>query len=691
MFNRLSRWKKIFVLLAGIMLLISACGAHGTPENASVREQSSVVKSTNENVNITTITPVTGMEKILYVLSCREHFACIVDTGVELGVVYLDREGRIVSRKTLEKVPDVPQGMEEIRGADINGDYTLTMLYSDAQKVSEGSASYLLCQYDEEGGLTNSKRLDSEYAFHSVLAMDNERILLCGMSAIVMIENDKEVLVKEAGANMAFLAALKKSTNDYCVVAYADGVPGVFQSLANDEFLPLSNSVMPTEVSYSVQNNATPLVTADVLYQLDTETHQLNARASWDSLSIKGSNIKSVACIDNETILLCLHDTPELYLLSVERREEQREVIKVGAIREASPSLGRFVTYFNDTNEEYEAEIVYYEDQSALITSLSAGNGPDIMEISGVSIPFTPDKFVDMNTLSGNAVGAVEKSIKDALLIEGALTTVPSSFWIKTIVGRESDVGPNSGWSVRELVSLSERRGDGTDVFPPWMTGDELMRWICNISLGQFVDWTACFSRFDSDDFAALLEFCADQPQSFDVAEYISDYEPDILLTVQLIQSEKWIGVLKENYGGHKITYIGFPNESSNNGSFFSRAEEDVIFAIPLSSQSMNGAEAVIACMLSEGWQEKTMSMPVNSTVLEHRLEALLNLPEMSVTDEDIEKLRKLIEETTVFIHYDDTITQIVMEEVQSFFDGSKTASEVGKIIDSRIDSYLNE
>ena len=50
-----------------------------------------------------------------------------------------------------------------------------------------------------------------------------------------------------------------------------------------------------------------------------------------------------------------------------------------------------------------------------------------------------------------------------------------------------------------------------------------------------------------------------------------------------------------------------------------------------------------------------------------------------------------LIEETTVFIHYDDTITQIVMEEVQSFFDGSKTASEVGKIIDSRIDSYLNE
>ena len=99
----------------------------------------------------------------------------------------------------------------------------------------------------------------------------------------------------------------------------------------------------------------------------------------------------------------------------------------------------------------------------------------------------------------------------------------------------------------------------------------------------------------------------------------------------------------------------------------------------------------MIACMLSEGWQEKTMSMPVNSTVLEHRLEALLNLPEMSVTDEDIEKLRKLIEETTVFIHYDDTITQIVMEEVQSFFDGSKTASEVGKIIDSRIDSYLNE
>ena len=60
-------------------------------------------------------------------------------------------------------------------------------------------------------------------------------------------------------------------------------------------------------------------------------------------------------------------------------------------------------------------------------------------------------------------------------------------------------------------------------------------------------------------------------------------------------------------------------------------------------------------------------------------------------TEKDIADLNKLIEGITRYDGADREILKIILEEADPFFKGRKPAEEVAKLIQNRVNTYLNE
>lgn len=66
-----------------------------------------------------------------------------------------------------------------------------------------------------------------------------------------------------------------------------------------------------------------------------------------------------------------------------------------------------------------------------------------------------------------------------------------------------------------------------------------------------------------------------------------------------------------------------------------------------------------------------------------------IKLPKM--TQADVDKVIELLKTVTRVQKYDESVSNIVKEEAQLFFDGSKTADETASIIQSRVSLYMSE
>ena len=69
------------------------------------------------------------------------------------------------------------------------------------------------------------------------------------------------------------------------------------------------------------------------------------------------------------------------------------------------------------------------------------------------------------------------------------------------------------------------------------------------------------------------------------------------------------------------------------------------------------------------------------------------NKPEeiYALKPEQVAQIRELVETTTKLADYDAEIQGIVSEQAQAFFSGQKSAEEVARLIQSKVNIYVNE
>lgn len=416
---------------------------------------------------------------------------------------------------------------------------------------------------------------------------------------------------------------------------------------------------------------------------------------TWSEIGVGDREVDTFTNTDQNDVFACTqYDKTEVLIIPIERKTVERSVIMIGAMRDRSRNIEKYVGYFNNNSDKYYAKIKYYDDHTLLTAELIAGKTLDVLEVSSTGTPITETYFKDIAPcLSSNTTDhvTIPESLYNAMCTNGKLLSLFDSFEINTIVGRTDVVGNRTGWSMQDLSDLKKQHGEGYSVFPEWMTSKELMLWICSVSIGQFIDWNEYSCDFENEEFIKLLKFCAESPETFNESTYTWDYDEHVLLTVQSIQSAERLDILRRNYGNSAYTFIGFPNNSGSNGSYFSISGEAISLAIPESTDKVDGALEFVTGLLSDEWQSRVTSLPVGRNELNRRFEGILALEDQNITNEDVEAFNELLDSTTLLMRYDRTVSEIILEEAQSMFMGDKSAEETARIINVRVGTYLAE
>ena len=60
-------------------------------------------------------------------------------------------------------------------------------------------------------------------------------------------------------------------------------------------------------------------------------------------------------------------------------------------------------------------------------------------------------------------------------------------------------------------------------------------------------------------------------------------------------------------------------------------------------------------------------------------------------TEADIDTYIEFLKTADMLVNYNESITDIILEEAQSYFNGQKSADSVAKVIQSRVQIYVNE
>lgn len=397
------------------------------------------------------------------------------------------------------------------------------------------------------------------------------------------------------------------------------------------------------------------------------------------------------------------------------------------------------VVEFNKSNDEYRINILDYnslygtdEDYMAginkLNTDIVSGKVPDILVVDenmpvnsyinkGLFEDLKPyineDQEIDMDDLMPNVI--------EAFSIDGKLYTMMPSYYIETLVAKTSDVGEERGWTVQEAKDLLASKPEGTQ-FINNVTREAMLDECMSMAGSQFIDWESGKCNFNSDEFIQMIEFIKSFPEEVDMEAFGDDYwtnydamwrEGKVITSKAGISNFNYYNYLEKGTFGEKITIIGFPT-SVGTGSVIRPT-----FQMAISSKSPNkeGAWTFVRTFLLDEYQagETNYNLPISikrlnvlaeeATQRPYYLDEKGNKVEYDetyyigdveivippMTKQEAEEFVEQLYSFTEVYHYDESLINIIKEEIAPFFKGQKSAKDVAAIINSRAQIYVSE
>lgn len=401
---------------------------------------------------------------------------------------------------------------------------------------------------------------------------------------------------------------------------------------------------------------------------------------------------------------------------------------------------------FNKQNSEYRIEVKDYseynteEDYSAGLTKLTAeimaGNVPDIIYLSGM--PYSKfaaaglllDLYPYLDNDPELSREDIMPNILTALEDNGHLYRTASSFEIRAVAGATSVVGEGRGWTLEEYKAALAKMPEGCEPFGAYTTRGEILYAMLQMELDSLIDWNSGKCNFDSADFKNILEFAAQFPEEYASGEGEMWSEADseytriaegrqMLLSTYLSDFDSY-QMYKAMFGG-SVNFIGYPVSSGVGNAL----QLDTGLAISAKCAYPEAAWQFVRTLFTEKYQsESVWSFPTNKTVYDAKLtEAMVqeyqkdangnfvldedgnkipvskgswgwdnfSVEIYALSQEEADEITDIIYNTTRVSDYNAEIMDIIVQDTEAYFVGQKSADEVAKQLQSKLNIYINE
>ena len=353
-----------------------------------------------------------------------------------------------------------------------------------------------------------------------------------------------------------------------------------------------------------------------------------------------------------------------------------------------------------------------YDDARALLNAeLAAGEGPDLMDVTGFyqsDLLAQKGAFVDLNVFFSGDLGLERedylKSVLELYTLNDAMYAVMTSFTFNTLIAHTSLVGDRETLSVHDIADILESEPTCNEAFPdkPTMLGYGLY-----YDIASYMDYdrAACF--FDSEQFKELLQVA--NSGSVNNGYYLFNSNTDhfmsgyTLLDQMNIYDITQLQRMKALVPGG-VSIIGYP---SYNGRRLCASPYGGALAICSSSPYQEIAWEFIALTLSEEYQKGLeYCFPVRLSALEAQMAKAQEREPMTITygeyqevkvevlpatDAEIDELWTLLNGINCKFSYHYEFYPIIFEEANLYFEGKVSIDEACDAIQNRASLYLSE
>ena len=350
-----------------------------------------------------------------------------------------------------------------------------------------------------------------------------------------------------------------------------------------------------------------------------------------------------------------------------------------------------------------------------LSAEIAAGNAPDIMLLQygqmeilqslGVLEPL--DGYLDQDI-----VDAMYSGIREACRMDGEMYGVAID--IITSVSVTSDkIWEGEVWSLHDILDIIDsRKPEGLVVLTGAAPNSSPLLSLLYLS-GYYLEESPFFdvqkgeSYFESVDFIRLLEICKLYGEERNVSrqEALKLLEEGKILAVRdhfwtLNAANGYISA-QEDYDG-PFHYVGDPGQSGV--GVYSNSTTFVVVNKDAKDKEVIGE--FLNYLLGEEAQQGVTFTPVNRRVIENKVDVYEKELEEAMREEDVQWVQEPLGEYREYAEqylslldsaefpkalYGVHIWDIVQEEAEVYFDGTKSAEEVAKVIDNRVQLYLDE
>lgn len=507
-------------------------------------------------------------------------------------------------------------------------------------------------------------------------------------------------------------------------------------------------SLMPASMSWGGYNTMTAGKASDLVFSNDrgVYTYTVGAEESVEKMNFINSDLNisgfnSLIELDATTFIGIFYenygDEVKAGIFTyVDPKDIPDKAVLVLAGNYVSSDMKQRVVEFNRSSDEYRITVKEYdsynsyEDYEAGYTQLNnditTGNMPDILITNGLPAEnyIAKGLLADIGKMmeEDEELSNVEfvQNVLDAYSMDGKLYYVIPSFRVSTVIGKKSIVGDRTSWTMADMKALMETLPEGTTMFGE-MTRDSFMYLMMDYCGADFVDVVSGKCNFDSQNFIDMMEYAKTLPEELNEETYGEDYwqnyESQYRENRTVLSNLYLNSIANLNYNvngrfGEEVSYIGFPTESGM-GAYVQSGDS---YAISARSANQEGAWQFLRYYLTDEYQsEMEWMMPIQKKYFMEAAQKATQRPYYldengvkqeyddyyNMNGEEI-KLDPLTQEQVDTVvnyifsinkcYYGNTeVSNIVNEEIASFFTGQKSAQDVAKVIQSRAQIYVNE
>lgn len=458
---------------------------------------------------------------------------------------------------------------------------------------------------------------------------------------------------------------------------------------------------------------------------------------SWINSDFPIGGITSCHFLDNGTVIADLgnvsnHD----YYLCTPRTEEEIENTELISLSTLGlfTALENAVIDYNRAENGYRIIVVDYnqyntdEDDTLgkqkLQEDMLDGIVADMVCTDGMHFESLANKgiFADWYNLmdadeSFNREDYLQNFFK-AYEYDDKLQRLGVQYCVHSAAAKSEFAGTTEGVSLAEYTAFMDTIPETMD-FYAWYSREGFMEKYLKDNMNAFVDAKNAACYFNTSDFAKILEMISALPT---LEEYLQmDKETTAKLMPSAVDSHtafqenrafiedvtfcqpiEFRGMNRTTFRDAEVTMIGFPMEyDEGNGGLF---EADFTVSVNAQSQQQTAIWDFMKHLLEEEYQlSLNNSMPVHLGALEAMLEETQHMVNASVpfgmgesfigesNPEEMGRFRTYLEGIRTAYYYNETVYNIMMEEIEVYLAGDCTAEECGNMIQSRVSIYLSE